>query len=237
MEIILISGGTASGKSTFAEKLKEQIQHKNVKLISMDMFYPELPKDIDISKYDFDRPEAINNSLFITKLIELIKNGETKIPFHDFATATVTHNHTQIKYPNVLIIEGMMLHTILNNIENLINAEQLETLNMDVVEVTDFIKKLMKKSINIFVKARSDNIKDSIERLRRRTIRDAEERNRTPEETAYSWKKYVHPAHFKYVSSQEELCQNIVIEENFDFNLDKISTLISKKINKDKNKF
>ena len=80
MYIIGICGGTASGKTTFTQKLVSSFNSPNVRLISMDNFYIGLNKKEknDIQNVDFDSPKRIDFNKLYTALTNL-KNGKNTI--------------------------------------------------------------------------------------------------------------------------------------------------------------
>jgi uridine kinase len=196
----------------------------------MDMFYPELDLSvIDITKHNFDEPAAIDNKLFLKKMMELVKTGSTKIPLHDFATTKVTHDHTEINEPKTVIIEGMMLITILSQLSTLLSKEDLLELNMTVSEVEEFTNSLLNNSDKFFVKVVSCDIQDNYQRFLRRVKRDMESRGRTPEQTKEMWENFVKHAHEEYVKLQEELCDSVIYEENFEKKVKEISVKYSAK--------
>jgi uridine kinase len=81
--VIGVCGGTASGKTTFAEKIRDMLLaggHKTV-MISQDSFYRNLDaeqlKQVDQNKYNFDHPEAIDFALMNKVLDDLINASDT----------------------------------------------------------------------------------------------------------------------------------------------------------------
>jgi len=110
--IIGIAGGTASGKTTLARKIKERFPN-DVTVISQDNYYKPVQKELtkeEHSKLNFDVPEAIDFSLLKSHILAL-KQGKT-IPqlSYNFVTLKTVENGT-IKPNKVIIIEGMLLFT------------------------------------------------------------------------------------------------------------------------------
>jgi len=221
-QYIFISGGTASGKSTLASKLHETLNSNSVH-IPMDMFYPEVDLvNYEISSFDFDKPEALDNKLFIEKLLELYHNNETLIPLHDFETTSVIHNHTFINNPDIVIIEGMLLMNILTNIGDLLTESDLLDLKINKEELVDFANNILEKSLSIFVKADENDEIDEKIRLERRVKRDALERGVSEQITRKTWSEKVQPAHLKHVAPQEQLATIIVCSDNFEKDIENI---------------
>jgi len=231
--IVGVSGGTASGKTTFAHAVMNSVADTGVEvdIMSVDMFYPELAEEVDKLNHNFDVPEALDVKLFIEKILELNSVGESKIPHHDFATTTVTHDHTHIDRPDVLIIEGMMLHTLLKRGPDLLSEEEIKSLGLTKQELTVILKRILKKSLNIFVGVDEDAILCAQKRLERRKIRDEEDRGVSPEDTEEMWKPIVRE-HFRHVEPQKEVCDEFVYENNFDNMIEKISKKIVSTVKK-----
>ncbi|MDD3302607.1 MAG: uridine kinase [Candidatus Gracilibacteria bacterium] len=114
--VVLIAGGSASGKtSQVAKKVLEKFKDIAL-LLSMDNYYrgKEYYKKNNLN---FDQPEALNIDLFLEHLTKL-KNGETvKIPDYDFLISTPIFNAIEVKPKKIIIIEG--LYTLLDDISKL----------------------------------------------------------------------------------------------------------------------
>jgi uridine kinase len=107
MIIVLISGGSASGKTTFAKLLNKSL--KNSVLLSQDHYYKDVShlKQSEIETYDFDHPDAVLLDKLIDNIIELDEKNITYSPFYNFNDGSVIDNHTKITKPDFLIIEGI----------------------------------------------------------------------------------------------------------------------------------
>ncbi len=108
--IIGIAGGSGSGKSTFAKKLKEQFQD-NVTLLSCDNYY--LPHD-DISlearkKLNYDSPEAFEFDLMYHHLGLLKNNEDILCPVYDFAQHTRSQDTILVKASPIIILDGILI--------------------------------------------------------------------------------------------------------------------------------
>ena len=108
--IIGIAGGSGSGKSTFAERLKEAFPD-DVSLISCDNYY--IPHDDltleERALLNYDAPEALEFSLMVRHLEEL-KNGQIALcPVYDFTKHTRSSRVTEIKPRPVILIDGILI--------------------------------------------------------------------------------------------------------------------------------
>lgn len=108
--IIGIAGGSGSGKSTFAARLKEAFP-KQVSLISCDNYY--LPHDElsleERAHLNYDAPEALEFDLMVRHLEEL-KNGQAALcPVYDFTRHTRSNQVTRIEPRPIILIDGILI--------------------------------------------------------------------------------------------------------------------------------
>ena len=108
--IIGIAGGSGSGKSTFAERIKSAFPNK-VSLISCDNYYlphNELPLD-ERAHLNYDAPEALEFDLMVRHL-EQLKNGQAALcPVYDFTCHTRSDRVTQIEPRPIILIDGILI--------------------------------------------------------------------------------------------------------------------------------
>ncbi|XP_075056520.1 uridine-cytidine kinase-like 1 [Mixophyes fleayi] len=88
--VIGLCGGSASGKTTVANKIIEALDVPWVVLLSMDCFYKVLSKDQQElaarNEYNFDHPDAFDFDLLVNVLRKLKKGKSVKVPVYDFTT-------------------------------------------------------------------------------------------------------------------------------------------------------
>ena len=100
---IFITGGSASGKTFLANKLKETLGNKAV-IISQDSFY----KPTNSSDSNFDLPTALDMSLQ-KEIMKNINEGDVvDLPIYDFETHSVSGKE-KITIPEVVIFEGLFV--------------------------------------------------------------------------------------------------------------------------------
>ena len=108
--IIGIAGGSGSGKSTFAEKIKSAFPN-HVSLISCDNYYlphDELPLE-QRAHLNYDAPEALEFDLMVHHL-EQLKNGQTALcPVYDFTRHTRSDRITPIEPRPIILIDGILI--------------------------------------------------------------------------------------------------------------------------------
>ena len=108
--IIGVAGGSGSGKSTFAQRLKEAFPDQ-VSLISCDNYY--LPHD-DLSleeraNLNYDAPYALEFDLMVRHL-EQLKNGQSaQCPVYDFTRHTRSDAVTEIRPRPIILIAGILI--------------------------------------------------------------------------------------------------------------------------------
>ena len=108
--IIGIAGGSGSGKSTFAQRLKEAFPD-HISLISCDNYY--LPHD-DLSLeqralLNYDAPEALEFDLMVRHLEELTKGQTALCPVYDFTLHTRSNRVTEILPRPIILIDGILI--------------------------------------------------------------------------------------------------------------------------------
>lgn len=85
-----ICGGSASGKTTVAEKIIESLGVPWVTLLSMDSFYKVLNEKqheiADRNEYNFDHPDAFDFDLLILTLQRLKEGRKVEVPIYNFVT-------------------------------------------------------------------------------------------------------------------------------------------------------
>ena len=88
--VIGICGGSASGKTTVAEKIIESLDVPWVTLLSMDSFYKVLnEKQHDQAaknEYNFDHPDAFDFELLAETLQKLKEGKKVEVPIYNFVT-------------------------------------------------------------------------------------------------------------------------------------------------------
>ena len=108
--IIGIAGGSGSGKSTFAARIKEAFPTQ-VSLVSCDNYYlphDDLPLE-ERAHLNYDAPEALEFDLMV-KHLEQLKNGQAALcPVYDFTQHTRSDKVTEIKPRPIILIDGILI--------------------------------------------------------------------------------------------------------------------------------
>ena len=178
VRLILITGPSSSGKTTFTKRLSIQLLACGLRPISFstdDYFVnrvdtPKLPN----GDYDFDNIETVDYNLLEDHLVKLMHGERVEVPEYNFVTGKREWNGKKLKLANdtVLIIEG--IHAL-----NPILTKKIS----DEVKFKIYISALTSISLDDhnWIPVR-DN------RLLRRIIRDYNKGAYTAQETIAQWK-------------------------------------------------
>lgn len=112
-KIVLLSGPSASGKTTFAGKLCEALNEKGreARQVSLDDFYlglDYLPKNED-GTYDMESIRGLDLKQVQTCLSELLSDGFSRFPTFDFPRQKRSErwNNVSLSGNGILVIEGI----------------------------------------------------------------------------------------------------------------------------------
>lgn len=180
INLIAIAGGSASGKTTVAEKIAETCNKKNVVFVIMDNYYHDLsnlPPE-ERKKTNFDHPNAIDMTLLIHNLEQLLLGNAIEEPIYDFKINSRSKNTEIIGPGDVIILDGIFA------LENPIIRELA--------------------TIKIFVDTDNDT------RLLRRINRDVKTRNRTLDSILQQYALTVKPMHDAFVEPTKRYADIII---------------------------
>lgn len=113
LRLVLITGPSSSGKTTFCKRLSIQLKACGLKPMSMstdDYFVNrvETPKFPDGS-YDFDNFDTVDHDLMEGDIMKLIAGEEVSVPEYNFVTGLREYNGKTLKLCDgcILLIEGI----------------------------------------------------------------------------------------------------------------------------------
>ena len=102
--VILIAGGTASGKTTIAKAFAAQ--NSSTVLIHHDRYYKDIPHP---RGYNFDEPAALD-SAHLARDIETLKKGlPAALPVYDFARHARASQTEQFEPKPIILVEGILV--------------------------------------------------------------------------------------------------------------------------------
>ncbi|MGL4623408.1 MAG: uridine kinase [Culicoidibacterales bacterium] len=202
--IIGIAGGSASGKTTVADKIIENFGHtSSVTLIRHDDYYnnqDHLTMDQRLLT-NYDHPLSLDNELLAKHLEELLAGETISKPMYDFKNHTRAQETEEMAPTQIIILEGILV----------LEDQRLRDL-MD---------------IKIFVDTDADI------RFIRRLKRDIAERGRTFESVVEQYLGTVRPMHNQFVEPSKRFADLILPEGGSNFvAIDLISTKIQSILDK-----
>ncbi|AVN64364.1 MULTISPECIES: uridine kinase [Mesoplasma] len=196
--LILIAGGTASGKTTVADRIANEIlKGKSVTHISMDNYYKDFGELTleERRKINFDHPNSVDSELLLKDLQALKDYQPIKVPVYDFKSSSRTKETITVKPSDVVILDGIFALAIKE------------------------IRKL--GDIKIFIKTSNDL------RFIRRLQRDINERGRTLESVVEQYLNEVKPMHDAFIGPSIEYADLIIpYKEGNDVAVDLVATKI-----------
>lgn len=177
VKLVLISGPSSSGKTTFSKRLSIQLMTNGLKPypISLDDYFVnrnDTPLD-ENGKHDFESLYAVDLPFFEEQLTTLLNGGEVELPRYNFTTGKreMSGKKLRIDEHMILIIEGIhalnpaLIPHIPNENKYKVYVSALTTILLD----------------------NHNYIPTTDNRLLRRIIRDYKYRNYSAEETIARW--------------------------------------------------
>lgn len=109
-KVVLVGGGSASGKTYVLKKVLEKLPKEKVTVVSLDDYYKDfsdLPMEERV-KINWDHPKAFDWKLLNAQLSDL-KNGKTiDKPIYDFTIHGRSNKTEKVEPKDLIIIEGIM---------------------------------------------------------------------------------------------------------------------------------
>ncbi len=176
-KVVLISGPSSSGKTTFCKRLSIQLVTCGLKPvdISLDDYFVDrhlTPKDAN-GEYDYESLYALNIPLLNQQLNELFEGKSIQLPRYNFQTGTSEKNGRKLTLgkDNILVVEG--IHAL--------NPE----LTANIPEALKF--RVYASALTTILLDHHNYIPTTDNRLLRRIIRDYKYRGVNAQETIKRW--------------------------------------------------
>lgn len=182
--VILVAGGSASGKSTVVGEILNKAGLDDVIIIRHDDYYLD-QKDIPYEErlhMNYDHPNALDNELLLKHLKALIDGKTIQKPVYDFVNYTRSNDVEVIHPKRVIIVEGILI---------LSHAQ---------------IRKL--SGLNLYVELDDDT------RFIRRMLRDMNERGRSIESIVDHYQTTVKPMFYQFVKPSKRHADVIIPNDN-----------------------
>lgn len=106
--LILVCGGSGSGKTTFSKKIQELLpKNINSKVICQDSYYKDFYDYQDIDKTNYDHPSSFRWDAMIDSIKKIINNEPTNIPIYDYQKRKKIEDVYFHEDLDVIIFEGI----------------------------------------------------------------------------------------------------------------------------------
>lgn len=201
MLIIGIAGGTGCGKTTVVNQIINELEDKEVGVISQDSYYHNL-SHLTLEKRkktNFDHPNSIDFKLLHQHLTELNSGKPIEQPVYSFLECNRTQETVLTQPRKVMIVEGILI---------LVDPE---------------IRNMF--DIKIFVHADSD------ERLMRRLKRDVNERGWALNDTLNQYKNTLKPMHEQFIEPTKAYADIIIPNNKYNtVAVDIVRSIINEKL-------
>lgn len=100
--VVVMAGGSASGKTTVATGLADQ---SDVLLISHDRYYLDAP---DPASHNFDHPAALETSLLVAQVERLVAGRAVELPIYGFEGHRRAPHTDRVEPRPVVLVEGIL---------------------------------------------------------------------------------------------------------------------------------
>jgi uridine kinase len=180
--IIGVAGGSGSGKTTVASRVREAAAGRTVAVLHHDSYYHDNSHvaEADRGRLNYDHPDAFETALLIRHLDALRRGEPVDVPVYDYACHCRLPKTRRLEPADIIFVEGILV----------LEPPQLREL-MD---------------IRIFVDVDAD------ERLIRRLRRDIRERGRSFESVVKQYLEVVRPMHLQFCEPSKRHAHLIVPE-------------------------
>ena len=100
--IVVMAGGTASGKSTLARAVTARLE---ALLVSHDRYYHDV---IEPRGHNYDHPDALDTTRLVADMGCLARGEAALLPVYDFASHTRLSEVERVEPKAVVVVEGIL---------------------------------------------------------------------------------------------------------------------------------
>jgi len=105
VRVVLVGGGTASGKSTIVRAFVEQTGALH---IAHDRYYLDAP---DPAHHDFDHPDALETALLVAHVLALQRGETVDLPRYGFPNHRRQSEVDRVAADGLIVVEGILVLT------------------------------------------------------------------------------------------------------------------------------
>jgi len=137
--VIGIAGGTASGKTTVAARIKDKFQNE-VELLCHDCYYKahdEMPFE-ERTKINYDHPNAFDTDRYINDIKALKEGKAIERPVYDYSIHNRVAETVKVEPKRVIILEGILIFE---------NEELRDLMDIKIFVDTDADIRIMRRII------------------------------------------------------------------------------------------
>ncbi|SIT91397.1 uridine kinase [Pontibacter indicus] len=199
--IVGITGGSASGKTTFLKRLLASFSPENICLISQDNYYKDREhqtRDLN-GVVNFDLPSCIDDEAYAQDILKLSQGETVYRKEYTFNNPNVVPKMLEFKPAPIVVVEGIFVFYF---------EEIARLLDLKVyIDAKEYIK------------------------LQRRIVRDKVERGYDLDDVLYRYTHHVAPTYEKYIKPYKNDADIIIPNnEKFDRGLEVLTTFLNSKI-------
>lgn len=105
-----VSGGSGSGKTTFARMIQANLSDEFCGWLSQDRYYRNVSPENRVG-VNYDHPDAIEFELMVDHLLALKTGRDVEVPMYDFTTHTRLTERKPFHCRPIIIVDGILLLT------------------------------------------------------------------------------------------------------------------------------
>ena len=167
--VVGIAGGSASGKTSFLNQLKEKLPKGSVSIISQDNYYkPKAEQETDENgEVNFDLPTSIDKTAFFNDIASLLEDKPIRFTEYTFNNDGQEPKSVEIKPAPLLVVEGLFV--------------------FHYPEIRHLL------DLRVYLDVREEL------KLERRIKRDRDERGYPESVVRYQWENHVVPSYKKFL--------------------------------------
>ncbi|MDA9121350.1 hypothetical protein N9J52_04885 [Flavobacteriales bacterium] len=167
--VVGIAGGSASGKTSFLRRLKENLPEGSISIISQDNYYkPQEQQQLDENgEVNYELPTSIDKEAFLGDLKALLNDCPINITEYCFNKEGAVPESIEIQPAKILVVEGLFV--------------------FHYPEIRHLI------DLRVYLDVREEI------KLKRRIKRDRDERGYPESVVRYQWENHVMPSYKKFL--------------------------------------